>query len=107
MPSLLQLKQDLIDRSLKNIRFIRSFHHQFLNLKIGFNHNNEIKNIMKEEQNQKMKKIIFFISYSSSDFEILILVLDPILEKILVVPLVDLVLVLLQEFHPMFRVDHL
>lgn len=56
MSSLLQLKQDLIDRSLKNIRFIRSFHHQFLNVKLGFNHNNEIKNIMKEEQNQKMKK---------------------------------------------------
>jgi len=42
MSSLLQIKQDLIDMSL-NIRFIRSFHHQFLNLKLGFNHNNEIK----------------------------------------------------------------
>src|SRR5215204_16467 len=106
MSSLLQIKQDLIDMSL-NIRFIGSFHHQFLNLKLGFNHNNEIKKMMmKEEQNQKMKKIIFFIFYSS-DFEISILILHPVLEKILVLPLVDLVLVLLQEVHPMFQVDHL
>jgi hypothetical protein len=42
MSSLQQIKQDLIDRSL-NTKFIGSFHHQFLNLKLGFNHNNEIK----------------------------------------------------------------
>ena len=42
MSSLQQIKQDLIDKSL-NIKFIGSFHHQFLSLKLGFNHNNEIK----------------------------------------------------------------
>lgn len=67
MSSRLQLKQDLIDRSL-NIRFIRSFHHQFLNLKLGFNHNNEIKN--NDERRTKSKDeennifyILFFIRF--------------------------------------------